>query len=147
MDSSSLGALLGCGVGLFFLMIMLVVGLAIGAFICYQLYLAAQALPPAHRKLAPGLVFLLLVPVLNFFWLFYVVMKLSEGYKEYFAANPRGDVGDCGQGIGLGWAVASLCIIVPLANRFAGIAALILMVLYLVKMSQLRGMVAPTAGA
>jgi hypothetical protein len=147
MDSSSVATMLGCGLGLFFLLIVCVVGLVVAAFICYQLYLDAQALPPANRKLAPGLVFLLLVPLVNLFWLFYVVLKLAEGYKEYFAAHPAGDVGDCGQGLGLGWAVATLCVIVPVANKFAGIASLVLMILYLVKMSQLRGMVASPPGA
>ena len=147
MDGSGLAALLGCGVGLFVVLVMFVVGLAIGAFICYQLYLSAKALPVADRKVAPALVFLLLVPIVNFVWLFFVVIKLSEGYKQYFATNPRGDVGDCGYGIGMGWAVASACIVVPIANKFAGIAALILMVLYPVKISQLRALITPSAAA
>lgn len=142
MDASNLPGLLGCGFGLALMFVMFACALAIGAFICYQLYLAANQLPPANRKLPPASVFLLLIPVLNLFWLFYVVIKLSQGYQEYFAAHPRPDVGDCGYGIGLGWAVAALCSFVPFARIFAGLAALILMILYLVKMSQLRALVA-----
>jgi hypothetical protein len=147
MDAGNLAGLLGCGFGILFLLMMLAVGLAIGVFICYQLYLSAKALPAANQKLAPATVFLLLVPLVNLVWLFFVVLKMTEGYKGYFVANPRGDVGDCGYGVGLGWAIATACLIVPLANRFAGIASLILMVLYLVKLSQLRALVTPSPSA
>jgi hypothetical protein len=144
MDRSHLPALLGCGVGLLVFIVMFAIALAIGAFICYQLYLAATRLPDANRKLAPASVFLLLVPLLNFVWLFIVVMKLSEGYQQYFAERHRTDVGDCGYRVGLGWAIAGICVVVPIANIFAGVASLVLMILYLVKMSQLRAMVVPS---
>jgi hypothetical protein len=141
MDGSNLPALLGCGLGLAVFFVASLIGLAIGAFICYQLYLAAGQLPAPSRKLAPASVFLLLVPLVNFVWLFFVVIKLSQGYQEYFAAHPRPGVGDCGYGVGLGWAIASVCVFLPLAHVFAGLASLILMILYLVKMSQLRALV------
>jgi hypothetical protein len=143
MDRFNLPALLGCGAGLLVILVLFAFALAIGVFVCYQLYLAAARLPEANRKLAPAAVFLLLVPVVNMVWLFIVVMKLSEGYQQYFAAQQRTDVGDCGYRLGLGWAIAGLCVIVPIAHVFAGLAALILMILYLVKMSQLKAMVAP----
>jgi hypothetical protein len=147
MDRVHLPALLGCGAGLFLFIVMFAIALAIGAFICYQLYLSAARLPEADRKLAPASAFLLLVPLLNFVWLFIVVMKLSEGYQQYFAARPRTDVGDCGYRLGLGWAIAAVCVMVPIANVFAGLASLVLMILYLVKLSQLRAMVVPSSPA
>ena len=143
MDRDSLPALLGCGLGLAVMFVMFLVALLVGVFICYQLYVAAKQLPPGQRKLTPASVFFLLVPLLNIVWLFFVVMKLSQGYQEYFAANPRPGVGDCGYGIGLGWAIASACVFVPIVHFFAGLASLILMILYLVKMSQLRALVVP----
>jgi hypothetical protein len=143
MDRSNLPALLGCGAGLVIFIVVFAIALAIGAFICYQLYLAAARLPEANRKLAPASVFLLLVPLVNIVWLFFVVMRLSEGYQQYFAAQQRTDVGDCGYRVGLGWAIAGACVVVPIANAFAGLAALILMILYLVKMSQLKAQVTP----
>jgi hypothetical protein len=147
MDRVNMPALLGCGAGLLFLTVMFAVALAVGAFICYQLYLAASRLPEANRKLAPASVFLLLIPLLNAVWLFIVVIRLSEGYQQYFAAQQRTDVGDCGYRVGLGWAIASVCVVVPVANIFAGLAALVMMILYLVKMSQLRAMVALPASS
>lgn len=143
MDRHNFPALLGCGVGLLAMAVAFIIGLAIGVFICYQLYLTADRLPAANRKLAPASVFLLLVPLLNLFWLFFVVLKLSEGYQQYFAAKSRSDVGDCGQGVGLGWAVAAIATMLPIVHVLAALAALVLMVVYLVKMSQLRAMVAP----
>lgn len=143
MDRTNLPALIGCGAGLFVFAVIFVFCLAIGVFICYQLYLSASRLPEANRKLAPASVFLLLVPLLNFVWLFIVVMKLSQGYQQYFASQQRTDVGDCGYNIGLGWAISAVCVFVPIAHLFAGLASLVFMILYLVKMSQLRAMVVP----
>ena len=142
-ERTGLPALLTCGAGLMVFVVMLVIGLVIGLAICYMLYQAAQRVPAEHRKLTPASVFLLLIPLLNVVWLFIVVIKLSESYQGYFKAQSRTDVGDCGYAIGLGWAIASVCVVVPVANMLAGPAAVILMILYLVKLSQLKALVTP----
>jgi hypothetical protein len=147
MDRFNLPALIGCGAGLLFAAVFCLFALAIGVFVCYQLYLTAERLPVANRKLVPGSVFLLLVPLVNMVWLFFVVLKLTEGYKQYFAGQSRTDVGDCGQGVGLGWAIAAIAIVLPVLHILAALAALVLMVLYLVKMSQLRALVTPAQPA
>jgi hypothetical protein len=147
MDGYNLPALIGCGAGLLVLTLFFIVALAVGVFVCYQLYLTAARLPEANRKLVPATVFLLLVPLVNMVWLFFVVLKLTEGYKQYFAGQSKTDVGDCGQAVGLGWAIAGIATVLPVLHVPAALAALVLMVIYLVKMSQLRALVTtgPTA--
>ncbi len=147
MHNSGLPAFLTCGAGLLLLGIVAAVCLVIAIFICYLLYKAAERVPPDYRTLAPGSVFLMLVPLLGFVWLFVVVLKLSESYQKYFAAQQRTDVGDCGHAIGLGWAIASVCCVVPLLNTLAAPAALVLMILYLVKLSQLKALVTPSTAS
>jgi hypothetical protein len=142
-DVTGLPAFLTCGFGLLVVVVMLVVALAVGVLVCYFLYQAARQIPAEHRKLGPSSVFLLLVPLLNVVWLFIVVIKLSESFQSYFSAQGRTDAGDCGYAIGLGWAIAVVCAVVPVVNVLAGPAALILMILYLVKVTQLKALVTP----
>jgi uncharacterized membrane protein len=125
--------------------VLFAIGIAIGVFICYVLYQAAQKVPSGYQTLAPASVFLLLVPLLNMVWLFVVVIKLSESYQKYFAAQQRTDTGDCGRAVGLAWAIASVCVVVPLVNVMAVPASLVLMILYLVKVSALKQLVTPPA--
>ncbi|HEY3384060.1 MAG TPA: hypothetical protein VGK32_20035 [Vicinamibacterales bacterium] len=141
MDRPDLPALIGCGAGVLVFLVVLAVGLAIGLFVCYQLYQAASRLPAQYRKLAPGSIFLLLVPLLNFVWVFFVVIKLSESFKEYFAAQQRTDVGDCGYAVGLGWAITMVCGLIPVIGMLSCLASLVFMILFLVKMSQLKALV------
>lgn len=143
MDHSPLAGLLGCGVGLVVFLFFSLIFLAVGLLICWLLYDAVRRVPEPYRQIAPPLVFLLLVPLLNLVWLFYVVIKVSQSFQKYFASQQRTDVGDCGYNIGLGWAIASVCSLLPLLHLLAALVALVLMVLYLVKVTQLKGMIGP----
>ena len=129
MDQSPLPGLLGCGLGLAVFFVLSLIGLAIGLFISYLLYDAERKLPEAYREISPGLIFLLLVPLLNMVWIFFVVIKVSQSFQKFFAAQQRTDVGDCGYGIGLGWAITAVCSLLPMIGIISALASLVLMVL------------------
>ncbi len=145
MDHSPLPGLIGCGLGAAVLFAAAIVCLAIGVFICYLLYDAERRLPDAYREISPPLIFLLLVPLLNLVWIFVVVVKVSQSFQKYFAAQQKTDVGDCGFGIGLGWAITAVCVWIPVFGTLSGLASLVLMVIYLAKISQLKTLVGATA--
>lgn len=123
-------AVLCCGV--------VVVSLAIHAFVCYLLYNCFNAIPQEYRKQEPGMVWLLLIPVFSLVWNFFVYPKLAESYQAYFAAQGRADVGDCGRQIGLIYCILAACCIIPYVNALAGPAALVLLILFLVKAYELK---------
>ncbi len=115
--------------------------------VCVLLYLCFTRLAPEHRKLAPGLVWLLLIPVFNLVWNFFVVLRLAESYQSQFRAIGREDVGDAGWGIGLAYAICAAGSIVPCLNVLAAPAALVLLIIYLVKVMSLRGQLPEPAAA
>ena len=124
----------------------LVVGAAIGVVISILLYQCFTRIPAEHQKMSPGMVFLLLIPLFSLIWNFFVYQRLPESYQSYFAAQGRTDVGDCGKQLGLWYAICAACSLVPCVNSFAGIAGLVLLIMFLVKAFELRRQIpAPTS--
>ena len=89
------------------------------------------------------MVWLLMIPCFNLVWNFFVYLQLADSYKAYFASVGRTDVGDCGRGIGLGYAICAACCIIPCLNYLAGPVALVLLIIYLVKAMSLKDQIPP----
>ncbi len=129
--------------------ILLVIGLAGGvaltALYIFPLFQLLKRVPPEHRKMEPNMAWLLLIPLFNLVWNFFVYSAISGSYRSYFAEQDRTDVGDCGQSLGLAfcicfcaWPVFSFCccldfLLIP--------ATLVLWVIYLVKLFGLRNQI------
>lgn len=126
---------------LLFLAVCVVIGLAIAVTICLLLQSALKRVPAEHQKMSPGLVWLLLIPLFNMVWLFFVVINTSGSFKSYFDAQERSDVGDCGKGIGLAWAICAVASIIPMIGILIGLASLVLMIIYLVKATSLKNQI------
>lgn len=134
-DATALGLILG------FAAAVVVITIAIGVVICFLLMSCFKSIPPAHRKMEPALVWLLLIPCFSVVWNFFVFPRLSESYLSYFTAQGRSDVGDCGRGLGLAYAICCACSMIPYIGILAGLAALVLLILYLVKAFDLKGQI------
>jgi len=126
------------GIGIVVILVILLVSLAIGVFIAYVIYAAQNRVPREHQKLEPALVWLLVVPVLQIVWIFMVAIKVPESLKSYFDAQEDATVGDCGRGVGLGWAICTIVSWIPFLGFITGLAALICMILFLVKVNELK---------
>jgi hypothetical protein len=128
-------------VGLLFFLAML----GIGIFILYLLYSYLKALPPEYRLMDPTLVWLLLIPCFNIIWNFFVFPRIARSYQNFFVAHGRPDVGDCGAGIGVAYAVCNLLVSIPCLNYITGIfcgpAMLVLLIIYLVRLHGLKNQV------
>jgi hypothetical protein len=131
----------GVAVGLLALVVLVV--LAIHIVICYLLSSCFRRIPAQHRKMEPGLAWLLLIPCFQLVWNFFVCPRLSESYLSYFLAQGRTDVGDCGRNLGMAYAICSACALVPYVGILPGLAALVLLIIYLVKALELRGQIPP----
>jgi hypothetical protein len=93
------------------------------------------------------MVFLMLIPCVNLVMAFIVFPKIAAGFKSYFDAQGRTDVGDCGQQLALFYAISIVCCVVPYLNFIAGIAALVLMIVLLVKFMGYKSEILAGAGA
>jgi hypothetical protein len=125
--------------------IALAISLAISVVVCLLLYNAQNAIPPEHRKIEPGMIWLLLIPLFNLVWNFFVFLRIPESYESYFRSIGR-DVGDAGKKIGLAYAICAACSIIPCVGPFAGLAGLVLLIIFLVKIYQLKGQIGVPAG-
>ncbi len=134
LDSGALAE----GIVLIVALVGLLVGLGISALIAWFLSTCLKRVPPEFRKQEPGMVWLLLIPCFNLVWNFFVHPKLAQSYQAYFASIGRTDVGDCGYGIALAYSIATVCCLVPILNYLAGLATLVLLIVWLIKASELK---------
>jgi divalent metal cation (Fe/Co/Zn/Cd) transporter len=112
--------------------------LAVHVFVCWLLYDALGAVPPTHRKQEPGLVWLLLIPCWHVIWGFFVYPKISRSFAEALQARGIQSEGDAGESLGLWVAILGVLNIVPLLNYVSWLAYLIVLILYLVKVRELK---------
>jgi Domain of unknown function (DUF4328) len=118
--------------------ITLAISLAINLLVCWLVYRANEALPAEHRRTESWQAFLLLIPLFNLVWNFILLARVSGGMQSYFQSKNDASVGDCGATIGLWYSICCIAVWVPIVVCVAGPAALVLLVLYLVKISGLR---------
>nr|WP_320131541.1 hypothetical protein [uncultured Holophaga sp.] len=125
---------------------MAVAGLACGAIaliglialaitICIILFIGSclKRVPPPYRKMEPAMVWLLIIPVFNLVWNFFVFKAVSESFQGYFESEGRTDQGDCGKNLGLAYSIVSCVCVIPWVGGLAGLAALVLLIITLVK--------------
>lgn len=124
-------------VGIVFYLVIFAVAIAVQIAICYVLYRAASAIPEQQREASPGQAFFLLIPLFNIYWLFVYPKKLSISFQRVLSAGGQ-STDDCGEKTGLWWAICTIASIVPCVGIIAGLAGLVLMIMYLVKVSECR---------
>jgi hypothetical protein len=117
------------------------IAIGIAVFVLYLMYSALNAVPAEHRKMEPSHVWLLLIPLFNLVWIFFVVTRISESYQSLFYSRGRTDIGDAGRGVGLAYAICSVCSIIPCLGLFAALGGLICLILFLVKISGLKSQI------
>lgn len=101
------------------------------------LFNVLNAVSPANRKLEPGLVFLLLIPLFNLVWNFIVVIKLRDSLQaEYAARDLQGD--GFAYGVGLAMSILYCTAIIPILGALGVLAGFICWIIYWVKMAGYR---------
>lgn len=121
--------------------------LVINAIVCVFLHKLYKALPEQHRQLSPGLVWLLMIPLFNIVWNFFVFPKLSRSYQTCFEAAGDTSAGTCNSGLALAYPILCACTIVPIpcVAPIVGLAGLVVLIVYLVKMFDLKSRIEPSA--
>ena len=94
-----------------------------------------------HRRMEPGMVWLMLIPLFGLVWQFFIVNNVSEAVRSWAAAHDK-DVADGGRTLGLTACILACCGIIPLLGILASIAALVCMILWWVKVSNFNSMMA-----
>jgi hypothetical protein len=74
-----------------------------GIMIPYLLTLetALRRVSPSNRTMEPGMVWLMLVPYVNFVWQFMVALRVPQSFRNEFRARSQDSGSDYGRGIAL----------------------------------------------
>ena len=128
--------------GVMFIVVFLLL-LALGVAVMVFLQACLAKVPPEHRRMAPALVWLLLIPCFNIFWSFFVFLKVAQSFRTHFEAEGVTDVGDCGQAIVLAYCILVCCAamfvaFVPVLGALFGVAALLMLVITLLRFQSLK---------
>jgi len=132
-DTDALAAMFGGGC----LVFLLLIGAATLAVLVFYLLTMQKALVLAgerHQKMAPGLVWLMFIPLFNLMWHFFVVKNVSESIRSWAAENGK-SVDDAGYTIGLIACIASCCGIIPFVNFLAAPVSLVCFIIWWVKVA------------
>ena len=90
-----------------------------------------------NKKMDGGLVWLLLIPIFNIGWLFYVIIKLRDSLQDEFKSrNFESDDPEFSFSIGLAYAITTACSIIPVFGIFCSLAAFILWIVYWIKINK-----------
>ena len=110
-------------------------------FYLLTLQSALSKCPPGVRTMEPGMVWLLIIPLVHLIWGFFVVMALGKSLGNEFRRRgiPCPDPLP-GQTIGMAMCICACCGIIPLINLIAGPAAFVLWIVYWVKIAEFSRM-------
>ncbi|MGI6459010.1 MAG: hypothetical protein ACOX5J_02755 [Candidatus Hydrogenedentales bacterium] len=130
--------LFALGTWLFFVLAVMAVSIAIFIAVILIVQSFYKRIPPEHRKMEPGMVWLLLIPCFSIIWNFFVFLRLSDSFKSYFDSQGIEDVGDCNRTLALAYCIATVLCLVPCLNYVAGPVTIVLLVLVMVKYNELK---------
>jgi hypothetical protein len=152
-STSFIGGFLGFIMGLIIFAITYAFFAALfGLLISFLLRMNFLRIPAEHRKMDPDKLWYGAIPFYNAYLFFQFTDALSNSYKSYFDSVGDTSVGDCGKQIGNWFCIAfavSYIFIIPTLNCLGpvvSLALLILLIIYLVKIFELRNKIPETPG-
>jgi hypothetical protein len=94
-----------------------------------------------NRKMEPGNVWLMFIPLFNLGWRFVIVLKMAESLKAEFAERNISVAEQYpGKGIGIAYCVCLCCSIVPFLGILASVGGLVCWIIYWVKISEYKAL-------
>jgi len=120
---------------LLLLFIILGIGIIPIIFFLITLQNTLKVVEPQNRKMQPGNVWLLLIPLFGFVWSFVLVSAIAdsckaqlEQYDVYYEQRPT-------YSIGMGWAV---CLVLSMIVKLFSIVSIAMFITYWVKVNDVR---------
>jgi hypothetical protein len=104
-------------------------------FYLLTLQKALNRCSPENRAMAPGMVWLMLIPLFNIVWHFFVVINVAKSLGAEFQKRGIVEEADPGKKIGMIMCILACCGWIPLLNILTGIGTLICWILYWIKIA------------
>jgi len=122
------------------ILVFVAIGIVITIFYILTLSRALEKCSPQSRTMQPGMTWLMLIPLFNIIWHFFVVLALSASLSNEFRARGIAAPPEPGKGIGLAMCICSATCIIPILGAVTGIAYLVLWIMYWVKIAEFSRM-------
>ncbi len=107
------------------------------AIVCWQVIVSLESIPAQYRLLEPKKTWLLMVPFFALYWNFKVFPALAESFQACFYSHGVADVEDCGERLAKWYCGLSLSWILICFMPVTFPAAMVVMILFLIKTSEL----------
>ena len=92
-----------------------------------------------NRKMEPGMVWLMFIPLFGMVWQFIIVNRLADSLRDEFVKkNVRTSEARPGFAIGLTFCILFCCSIIPYLGLLTSIAGLVFWIIYWVKINGYR---------
>lgn len=124
----------------FGLFILVIIAVAVLVSVLYLLTLqnVLKEIEPQNRVVEPSNVWLMFIPLFNLIYPFILYPKISDSLRNEFESRNLGKAGDYGRAIGITMPILSLCGWIPILGGLAGLANLILFIIFWVKMGEFK---------
>ena len=124
--------------GIFILIFIVIAALVVGILYLLTLQNLLNRVKPENRTVSPGNVWLLLIPIFNWIYPFILYPKISESVAKEFQSRGLPADGDFGKGLGITMPILTLCGIIPVIGALAGLANLVIWIIFWAKMSKYK---------
>jgi hypothetical protein len=129
----------------------LVITLVVTIFFILTLQKALNRCSPENRAMPAGQMWLLLIPIFNLVWNFFVVLNMAKSLGAEFTKRGIAAEPEPGKTLGLAYAIVAAASIViswiPCVGSLAGIAIIVLWIMYWVKIHGYSNQLAAPATA
>ena len=118
-------------------LVVLAISTAVTIFFILTLQKALNRCSPENRAMQPGMLWLLLIPLFNIVWIFFVVLNMAKSLGAEFLKRGIVSEPEPGKTLGLAYAITAAGSIViswiPCVGSLAGVAIIVLWIMYWVK--------------
>lgn len=112
------------------------IGLIPMIFFLLTLQNTLKAVSPENRRMSPGQVWLVFIPVFGVVWQFIVVNRIADSLAdEFYKRNILNQEARPGYSVGIAYCILGVCSIIPFLGTLASLAALVCWIVYWVKVA------------
>lgn len=90
---------------------------------------------PHNRLMEPGLVWLMLIPIFNLIWQFFVVVNIAGSLEKEFTERGIASEPEPGKAVGFAMCILNVCGLIPYIGLLTGIGSLVCWIIYWVKIA------------
>ena len=116
-------------------------------FYCLTLQKALNRCAPENRAMAPGLVWLIFIPLFALVWQFFVVINMAKSLGAEFQKRGIAEEPEPGKKLGLIMCILACCSIIPFLGIPCSLGALVCWIIYWIKIAGYSAKIAESVAA